>query len=118
MFVFQIQPIKPALQCSIIHASPAENRKGTSDTLLTLGSFKQILQNQFGFRVVGFVFDGDSCFNRSHDEFTEQWKALLEASPPLVPNSPDTPVQFARRIFGLVDCTNSARELSLAFRLE
>lgn len=88
LFAFQLQPLNPMWPCSIIHTMPAMNGKGTEEVTQKLLELKDALTNQFHFSVVGLAFDGDSSFNRLHDEFRAGWMPLLSASSPFPSHIP------------------------------
>jgi hypothetical protein len=71
MFAFQIQLIRPAFRCSIVHVYAAPNGKGTQEMVRSFLQLKPILETEFDFVASGLAFDGDSCFNNLHDNFTE-----------------------------------------------
>jgi hypothetical protein len=77
LFAFHIQPVDPGFPCSVIHVYPAENGKGNPQTVEKLMTLKNELETEFGFAVLGLVFDGDSCFNVVYEEFMRQWKPDL-----------------------------------------
>jgi hypothetical protein len=96
LLVLHIQPVSPALPCAAIHVDPAENGKGTSETVAMLISLQRSLETEFGFRVVGLAFDGDSAFSGLHNQFMSVWQQVVGQSPLAIPRFPDTPV--------IIDC--------------
>jgi hypothetical protein len=85
MFVYHIQPLNPALSCSIIHVAHAGNGKGTQRTVHQLTRLPGILWTQFNFTVAGVAFDGDSCFNKLHDGFKSYWRGLMASNLSSIP---------------------------------
>jgi hypothetical protein len=68
LFVYQIQLIDPRFTCYLVDAMAAISGKGTEGTVVTLEAIAAKLRNA-GFTVLGYAFDGDSCFNSLHDGF-------------------------------------------------
>jgi hypothetical protein len=81
LFAFHLQPVDPDLPCCVIHVYPARNGKGNPETVRKLLELRDKLETQFGFKVRGLAFDGDSCWNGLHDAFADEWKTLLVNSP-------------------------------------
>jgi hypothetical protein len=88
LFVYHLQPINPKLPCGVIHAYAAENGKGTAKTVETLQVLRGRLEGEFGLRVVGLAFDGDSAFHGLHDAFMREWRSVLGTSPQSIPRFP------------------------------
>jgi hypothetical protein len=80
-FVFILQPINSALPCLAVYGYPAENEKGTTNTVSKLLRLRDILQTQFHFRAVVLVFNADFCFNTLHDDFASVWPGRLTRDP-------------------------------------
>jgi hypothetical protein len=76
-FAFQIQPLDPDLHCCLVHLLPRENGKGDQGIVDRLQSLADRLERYFHFRVVGFAFDGDRCFNGLHGAYASEWTALM-----------------------------------------
>jgi hypothetical protein len=62
----------------MVHVAGAGPEKGTEMTVATLESIARDLNNSV-FSVLGYAFDGDSCFERSHDGFQSTWEDQLSS---------------------------------------
>jgi hypothetical protein len=76
LFVFHIQPVHEQLICCAIHALQARNGKGTPQTVCKSKQIHELL-TQRGFDVVGYAFDGDSCYDQLYKEFEKIWRLQL-----------------------------------------
>jgi hypothetical protein len=81
LFVYQIQPIDSRFTCCLAHATAAISGKGNEGTVVTLEAIAAKLMNA-GFTVLGYAFDGDSCFNSLHDGFQNAWDGKLSSGTP------------------------------------
>jgi hypothetical protein len=70
LFVYQAQPVDPRLTCRLVHATAVINKKGNESTIVALAAIATQLRDIL-FIVLGYVFYGDSCFNRLHDGFQD-----------------------------------------------
>jgi hypothetical protein len=80
LFVYQIQPINPKFTCCSVHVAAAISGKGTEITVATRESIARDFNNSV-FSVLGYAFDGDSCFGRLHDGFQSAWEEQLSSGP-------------------------------------
>jgi hypothetical protein len=92
LFVFQIQPLDPRLHCGIIHVLPAINGKGTSEIVSRLFDLRKLLQTEFHMDVCGVAFDGDSCFNTTHQNYSQTWIRRMSDRSDSIPDMPVRPV--------------------------
>jgi hypothetical protein len=76
LFVDHIQPVAPDLTCCAIHCVATTNGKGNPATVAKLREMAAILGTK-GFNVLGYAFDGDSCFDGLHSGFLENLKGEL-----------------------------------------
>jgi hypothetical protein len=76
LFVFHIQPMSNQFTCWVVHAIQAAGGKGTPEIVINLEQIRKLL-TAYGFRILGYGFDGDSCYDRVHREFQENWKRRL-----------------------------------------
>jgi hypothetical protein len=73
LFVCQVQPISHQFTRRAVHVIQAVNGKGTPEIVIKLERTKNLL-SQNCFDIVGYAFDGDSCYNRLHRQFQESWR--------------------------------------------
>jgi hypothetical protein len=86
LHAFHIQPVNPKFPCCVIHVYPAENGKGNDQTRTTLLQLQNKLETEFAINVIGFAFDGDSCWAPFHAQFGDFWRAFLFKHPWMVPD--------------------------------
>jgi hypothetical protein len=79
LFVHQVQPTVPNLTCCAIHCVATTNGKGNPATVAKLKEMAGILGTK-GFNILGYAFDGDSCFDPLHSGFMDQLKSELRKS--------------------------------------
>jgi hypothetical protein len=77
LFVFHIQLVHGQLTCCAIHALQAMNGKWTPKTVCKLKQIHELL-TQRAFDIVGYAFDGDSCYDQLHKEFEKTWTLQLQ----------------------------------------
>jgi hypothetical protein len=77
LFAFHIQHVHEQFTCCAIHAIQVRNGKGTPQTVCKLKQIHELL-TQRGFDIVGYVFDGDSCYDQLHKEFEKIWRLQLQ----------------------------------------
>jgi hypothetical protein len=65
--VYPLQLLTPELACCAVHVVKATNGKGNNWTVGKLEEIAEILDLK-GFLIIGYMFDGDSCFNKLHSE--------------------------------------------------
>jgi hypothetical protein len=68
LFVYQVQPLDPGLTCCVVHVVRGVSGKGNHATITTLKSIAEALGRSI-FKVLGYGFDKESCFNDLHDAF-------------------------------------------------
>jgi hypothetical protein len=120
LFVFQIQPTDPQFHCGIIHILRSTNGKGTSETVSRLFDLKQLLQTHFHLNVCGVAFDGDSCFNRIHQDFSQTWIRSINDRLEFFPSLPFRPVVICDplHLMKRIRYRWVARQLSIGFGSE
>jgi hypothetical protein len=62
----------------VIHATAAINGKGNESTVTMLEEIAGRLRDT-SFSLLGYAFDGDSCFNSLHDGFQRAWEEQLSS---------------------------------------
>jgi hypothetical protein len=80
LFRCQVQPVDPRLACCLIYATAATNRKGNERIIIALQASATQLRESL-FSVLGYAFNGGSCFNRLHDGFQDTWEEQLSSGP-------------------------------------
>jgi hypothetical protein len=80
LFVYQVQPVDPRLTCYRVHTTAAINGKGDERIIIALEVIATQLRESL-FTVLGYVFDGDLCFNRLHNGFQDAWEEQLSSGP-------------------------------------
>jgi hypothetical protein len=58
----------------------------------TLRHLKEVLEVDFQITIYGFAFDGDSCFNETHQNFHRTWPPRLCDALPAIPEIDTHPV--------------------------
>jgi hypothetical protein len=81
-FVDQVEPIAARLTCCLVYIVPVVNGKGNHVTVATLRSIAETLERRV-FKILGYPFDGDSCFNALHDAFQASWPQYLSPFGPI-----------------------------------
>ena len=67
-FVYYYQPLASEVPCQTVLLDPSTQGKATAREVDRLGSLASMLE-EFGFRVIGFAFDGDITYSRLHRTF-------------------------------------------------
>jgi hypothetical protein len=78
LFLYQIQPLYPRFTCYEVHAAAAINGKGNESTV----TMREIMTEKLRvapFSLLGYGFDGDSCFNSLHNCFQNAWEEWLSS---------------------------------------
>jgi hypothetical protein len=80
LFAYQVQPVDPRLTYCLVHATAAINGKGNESTVVDSEAIATQLRENL-FTVLGYAFDGESCFNRLPDGFQDVWEGQLSYGP-------------------------------------
>jgi hypothetical protein len=88
LFVYQLQALTPDLACCAANVVKATNGKRNDRTVGKLEEIAEILDLK-GFRIIGYAFDGNSCFSRLHSELEQHWniETFEEATPNMIFNT-------------------------------
>ena len=79
-FVYQVQPLLPFYNSFVIHVHPSTQGKGTDREVELLFKIKEIIENQ-NFEVISFAFDGDSVYNKLHDNMYNGYSNIVKNNP-------------------------------------
>jgi hypothetical protein len=76
--VYQLQSVDPRLTCCLVYAIASMNGKGNESTIVAFEAIATQLRESL-FTFLGYVFDGDLCFNHLHDGFQDAWEGQLSS---------------------------------------
>jgi hypothetical protein len=80
LFVYPVQPVDVRLTCCLVHATAASNGKGNESIIVALEAIATQLRESL-FIVLGYAFDGNSCFNPLYDGLQNAWQGRLSSGP-------------------------------------
>jgi hypothetical protein len=80
LFMCQLQSIDSRLTCCLVYVITSMNGRGNESTIVAFEAIATQLRESL-FTVLGYVFDGDPCFNHVRDDFQDAWEGQLSSGP-------------------------------------